>query len=293
MSERTVGLLSGLGAAAIWGGLYVVSKAVMGAIPPFTLLALRLLLGALTLAPFVRWAGGLRFDRRAWREVLAVGFVGFGVSIGLQFVGTDLSTAANGAVVTSATPAFALLFAAGLLGEAMTRRRLFALLLATLGVLVVIDPRRARLAPDLFWGNLALLGAAVTWALYSVLVRRVTRTLDTLSVSLVALLGGLPLALPLAAWELAGQRLGTVTAPVVAGVLYVGVVSTAVAMFLWNHAFATLEAGVAALTFFAQPMVGAALGAVFLGERLTPAFLTGSSLILLGVYLASQDAETG
>jgi drug/metabolite transporter (DMT)-like permease len=39
------------------------------------------------------------------------------------------------------------------------------------------------------------------------------------------------------------------------------------------------------LTFFAQPVVGAALGAYFLGERLTPLFLIGGVLIGMGIYL--------
>lgn len=289
---RTRGMLAGLGAAAIWGGLYVVSKAVMGVVPPFTLLTLRLVLGALTLWPFVWRRGGLGFDRRTWGQVLGVGAIGFGVSIGLQFVGTDLSTAANGAVVTSATPAFALLFAAALLGEPITGQRLLALSVATVGVLIVVDPRQARLDADLLWGNLALVGAALTWALYSVLVRRVTRAVDTLAFSLGALLGGLPLALPLAGREVAHQALGTITLPVVLGVLYVGVVSTAVAMFLWNYAFATLEAGLAALTFFAQPVVGTLLGVWFLGEHITPLFVLGSLLIGGGVYLASRSPRS-
>jgi drug/metabolite transporter (DMT)-like permease len=44
----------------------------------------------------------------------------------------------------------------------------------------VIDPRNAALDASLFWGNLALLGAALTWALYSVLIRLVT-PLDVLA----------------------------------------------------------------------------------------------------------------
>jgi drug/metabolite transporter (DMT)-like permease len=60
-------------------------------------------------------------------------------------------------------------------------------------------------------------------------------------------------------------------------------------MFLWNYAFATLEAGVASLTFFAQPVVGAALGTTFLGEKLTPLFFLGAGLIGLGLWLSSSN----
>jgi drug/metabolite transporter (DMT)-like permease len=78
---------------------------------------------------------------------------------------------------------------------------------------------------------------------------------------------------------------------VIAGVLFLGIISTALAMYLWNTAFALLEAGVASLTFFAQPVVGTALGAYFLGERLTPLFLIGGVLIGLGIYLGQPNVK--
>ena len=283
------GLFAGLIAAAIWGGMYVVSKVVLDVVPPFTLLASRLVLGALALWPFVVRGGGLRFSRKQWGQVLGVGFVGYGISLGFQFVGTKLSTAANGALVTSATPAFVLLFAALILGERATPKRLLALGIATAGVIIVIDPRTARLSPDLFWGNLSLVAAALTWALYSVLIRKVTRGLAVLPVSLVCFLGGLPLTVPASFLELQTIGLGQITPGAILGILYIGVISTALAMFLWNSAFARLEAGVASLTFFAQPVVGAGLGVSLLGEQLTAMFLLGGLLIGIGLVLAAHS----
>ena len=282
------GILAGLAAASIWGGMYVVSKVVMEVIPPFTLITLRLVLGSMVLGFIVVMQGGLGFTRRQVWQVVGVGWIGYGVSLGFQFVGTKLSTASNGALVTSATPAFVLLYGAWILGERITKRRMAALGLATLGVIAVIDPRTARLSSDLFWGNLSLVAAAITWALYSVLIRKVTRDMDTLRVSLVAFWGGFFVAVPLGIWELNTIGVGEITTGLIAGVLFLGIISTALAMYLWNTAFALLEAGVASLTFFAQPVVGAVLGAYFLGERLTPLFLVGGMLIGLGIYLAAE-----
>jgi drug/metabolite transporter (DMT)-like permease len=282
------GIIAGLTAAAIWGGMYVVSKVVMEVVPPFTLITLRLLLGSLTLWIIIAFQGGIDFTRRQLLRVVGVGWIGYGVSIGFQFVGTKLSTASNGALVTSATPAFVVLFGAWILGERITRRKLAALGLATIGVIVVIDPRTASLTSDMFLGNLSLVAAAITWALYSVLIRKVTRDLDTLRVSLVAFWGGFFVAIPMGIWEVKTIGVGEITVGVIAGILFLGIISTALAMYLWNTAFALLEAGVASLTFFAQPLVGAALGAFFLGEGLTPLFLIGGVLIVLGIYLAAE-----
>lgn len=287
--SQLFGILSGLVAASIWGGMYVVSKAVMAVVPPYLLLTSRLLLGILTLYLVITLRGGLKVTRRQFWQIFGIGFVGYGISVGLQFVGTNLSTASNGSLVTSATPAFVLVFAALLLGEKITGRCLAALLIASLGVVAVIDPRTAQLSSALFMGNLALVGAALTWALYSVLVRKVTRYLDVLPVSLIAFAGGLPVSLPLGVWEASTQGIGIVTPGVVAGVLFIGIISTALAMYLWNSAFAILDAGVASLTFFAQPVVGTLLGWFFLGEIITPLFLIGGGLIGIGLVIASLE----
>ena len=199
----------------IWGGMYVVSKVVLEVIPPFSLLALRLIMGAMALGIVIYFrnkkAGtGLGVTKELFWASFLVGFVGYGISLGFQFVGTKLSTASNGSLVTSATPAFVLL-APFLLGEKSTPRRIIALVISTLGVLAVIDPRNAELSPSLFWGNMSLLAAALTWALYSVLVRKVSKSMDLLTSSTIMLLGGLPSSIALGIWEMSTQGLGEIT----------------------------------------------------------------------------------
>ncbi len=284
------GLVAGLVAASIWGGMYVVSKVVLEVIPPFSLLTSRLVLGALALGMVIAFRKTHTLTRRQALQSFLVGFVGYGISLGFQFVGTKLSTASNGSLVTSATPAFVLLFAPLLLAERTTPRRLFALLISTLGVVAVIDPRTANLSPSLFWGNMSLLAAALTWALYSVLVRKVTRSADLLATSAIMLTGGIPSSLLFGIWEWQTQGFGEITMGIIGGILFLGIISTAIAMFLWNYAFAELPAAVASLTFFAQPVVGTILGAFFLGETISTLFIIGGFLIGIGLVVSSTES---
>ena len=291
MSKTLVGILCGLGAASIWGGMYVVSKVVLDIIPPFSLVTLRLTLGILTLLVVLIIRGFPKIPGRLFWHVIGVGLVGYGISLSLQFLGTKLSTAANGSLVTSATPAFVLVFARLLLKERITPRRLLALLLATLGVVAVIDPRAVQLNPDLFLGNLLLLGAGITWALYSVLVRKITQVLDVLSFSLIAFLGGLPVSVPAGVWELKTVAIGEISLGVVGGILFLGIISTALAMVLWNTAFAFTDANLASLTFFAQPLIGTLLGWLILDEEITPLFLIGGLFIGIALFIASYKDD--
>jgi drug/metabolite transporter (DMT)-like permease len=83
--------------------------------------------------------------------------------------------------------------------------------------------------------------------------------------------------------------MGSITPGVIAGVLFLGIISTALAMVLWNTAFAFVDASVASLTFFAQPVVGTLLGWFFLKETITPLFLLGGLLIGIGLVISSRE----
>lgn len=265
------------------------SKVVLEVIPPFTLLNIRLLLGIVCLGSVTLLTRGFRATRKQVGVILLVGILGFGISLGFQFSGTKLSSAANAALVTSASPVFILLFGALLLRERVTSARLFALVLASIGVLIVVDPRAALYGGKAAIGNVLLLAAAITWGLYSVLIKKSSKGLNIMEVSTFAFIGGWVFSLPLMFSEMKSESIGTVTLPIILGVLYLGIIATALAMYLWNKSLDILEAGLVSLLFFAQPVVGVALGALLLGEVLNTGFWVGAALIGLGLLMAARS----
>lgn len=289
MSLTLRSAIYGIAAAAIWGGMYVVSDVVLPIIPPFTLLSIRLTMAVVVLVVIARINHvSLSLPRGEMMRLMAVGFVGFGISVGAQFVGTDRSTAVNGSLITSASPAFILIFAWLILRETLTPRRIASVVLATIGVIVIIDLANADFSSDTFFGDAALAVAAVTWGLYSVLIRAMSKAnSDTTVITIYGLLGGLVLTIPAAALELPNRPIGEVTPLILLGVVYLGVVSTAAAMWLWSRAFALVDASVASLYFFAQPLVGALLSVLLLNQEMTANLWLGSGLIIAGVILAT------
>ncbi|HEU5314786.1 MAG TPA: EamA family transporter [Chloroflexota bacterium] len=297
---RVVGIAAGLGAAAIWGGMYVVSKYVLDYVPPLTLVVLRLVIGTATLGVIAVATGAPWVRRRDVPLMVLLGFVGLCVSMVAQFSGTKLSTAASGALITCATPAFMLLFSWPLLGERPTARQVMGLALASAGVAMTIllaptateggDEAAGR---NVLLGNVLLVVAAVTWALYSVLGRIASRRYPALITTGYATFFGAVFTAPLVPleWGTTAPRWEATPGLIWPGVLYLGVVSTAGAFYLWNKSIALLGPGLPAILFFAQPVVGGLLGALLLGERLGLSFFLGGALVGLAILLGNAGAS--
>jgi len=276
------GILALVLATAIWGGVYVVSRVVLEVIPPVPLVDLRLLLTLLALLPFYRREGG-RPSLADYGLALLSGTLGFALSLVAQFYGTYWSSAHIGSLVTASSPAFIALLALPVLGERLRAGQVVAMLLALLGALVVMAPLGGGGASPR--GVLMLVLAAVTWAVYTVVNRKLARRRSLWFVSFTTtLFAFLALLAPsLSAVHLPWSQFG---AWLYLGIAYIGFISTAVAMYLWNYGFTQMPAATAGLFLFVQPIVGTVLGVGLLGERLTPWLAPGALLIAGGVWLA-------
>lgn len=280
-------------AACIWGGMYVVSKYALDFVPPLTLLFLRFVIAAVALG-WLNWRQKSPLLPRRDRGLLfQIGAIGYFLSISAQFVGTKLSSAHMGAVITTLSPLFLSLFAILLLKEAMSFKQKLAMGLACVGVLIVMGLPDESYAGQTQWlGNLALLLAAVFWGYYSVLARKASRRHTSLQITTWGIWVATVLTLPFTLLE--RQQWSPevmLTWPIILSVLYLGVVSTAVAAFCWNKGLSLMSAHQVGLFFFLQPVVGSLLGWLLLGEALTLSFFWGSALIIAGVYLVLR-AET-
>ena len=91
MNPRLAGALSGLIAASLWGGMYVVSDVVLDVVPPATLLLIRYAIALPVLLMAARLAHSRGIQRADWPLLALTAFVGFGVSLLAQFAGTKLS----------------------------------------------------------------------------------------------------------------------------------------------------------------------------------------------------------
>jgi drug/metabolite transporter (DMT)-like permease len=289
-------------ASCLWGGMYVVSRAGFGLIPPVTLGALRVIIGgaALTLALWLAarrnpklsaptWTSG---DR--WRAIALGGIVA--ATIITQFLGTALASAHDGALLTTVTPVFVVLLAWMLLGERPRWPVVAGMLLALVGVAIVVAAQTATESGGSASHETALLGdgllvlSALCWALFTVVGAPLIRRHSALVAATSATRWSLLLMLPAAVIELALRddwRALSLSPGAVGAVLYLGLGATALAWFLWYRGIAHMEAGVASIYFFAQPVVGGILAGLFLHEALTGAFWLGGLVLAAGILVVA------
>jgi drug/metabolite transporter (DMT)-like permease len=221
--------------------------------------------------------------------VFAMGMFTFFGSAVLQYKGLSLSTSSANALIVAMEPLFAFLLAWIFLGEAVRKRQALAFLLALLGfsLLSNLHPADLRGSFALFnFGNFLLLLTMPLEAMYSIISRKLAGRIDPLHLFAGALVcgfvalstyvsiseSGLPTSLPSSAqgWM---------------AVLWLGPLGTTLTYIFWTLALANASVAAVSLTLFVQPILGAAFGAIFLGERMNGWQAFGGVLILVALVL--------
>jgi len=278
-----------LGANVVYGTSYVVARVTLESIPPAMLAFTRLALGALALVLFSRRQPAPPLSGPDRRAIAWMGILGFAGAYVCSNWGIAHSTATNGALLITVEPIAMILLSPWYLGERLSRRGAIgaALTIAGTVVLVVngIPGVTEKLVPH--WaGDLVLVVAGVAYASYSLLGRRVLERHPPLGVTIRSLVWGAAALLPIAAleWAAGARPIWSVTA--VSGTLYLAVVITALGYVVWNWALARVPAPRAAIFLNVQPIVGALLGAVVLGEPVTVFTAAGGILVVTGLLVA-------
>jgi drug/metabolite transporter (DMT)-like permease len=281
-------------AALFWSGNFVVGRAVHGKIPPVGLAfwrwtaALAVLLVVERRALRVDW----RTIARAWPVVVPLGILGVGNFNMLVYVGLQDTTATNALLLQSACPAFivGISFALGLGTPAP--RQLAGIAASLAGVVVILSRGVPGALSALAFapGDLWVLAAVLSWAIYTLLLARRPQGVDPLALLAALVLVGVLWIAPFYAVEIARGGRVRADGTTLASVAYVALFASVGAYALWNAGVARVGASRAGVFLHLMPAFGSLLAIAFLGERLRAFHVAGIALILGGVYLAGVVA---
>ncbi len=267
----------------VWGLSWPANKVALAEITPWVYRTLNLNIGGLGLLALA-WASGasLRIPRRELRPLLLASFFNFTVwHIGSAY-GIALLPAGRAVIIAFTMPAWAALFDFFLMGERLTWRRCLGLTLGLGGLAVLMGPDIKKLdaAP---WGALAMLAAAGGWGMGTVLMKKYSWTMPTLTLTgWQLILGGLPITAGSFLME-PWTGLAGASWPAWAATAFIIAMSMIYAYWAWFTVLGRISAALAAISTMVIPVVGVFTSALWLGEKLGL-----QELLALGMVLSSM-----
>lgn len=298
-SAQGVGLALALTATVVWSGNFVIARALHDTVPPVQTAFWRWIIALLVVAPLA-----LPQVRRQWPVIRRhLGFLALAALLGVTLFNTLIyqagrsTSATNMAMIAAASPMMIALFdlAGGRRGggrEKLGARRVAGMVIALLGVVTLVG----KGSPAVLWldfaaGDLWMLAATATFAGYSALLRRRPQEISGLAFLFMTFALGAAMLTPAYGVSLAVEGGFTPGAATVGPLLYIGVLSSAVAYFTWNKAIALVGAARAGVVYYLQPMCVALLSFAVLGESVGAVQLLCMALIVAGVALGAAGSR--
>lgn len=274
----------------------VIGRAAVESTGPWTLAFLRWALATAVLVPLA--APALRshlttlLAEAPW--LIALGALGMLICGGGLYTALQTTTATNATLIYTTSPLAILALERVLRGRPIRHRETAGIVLALAGIAVLVS--RGSLATllglTLNVGDLLTLGCAVSWAVYTVILRRPRlATLPALALFVAVAAAGTLLLAPLMVWETATS--GGFPSTGTQWLSIAGLVGLAsVAAFLGYQASIRLAGpAVTGMMMYLMPVSGVAMAVLFLGERPGVAVLAGSLLVVGGLVIATAPID--
>lgn len=269
-----------------WASAFVVIRYAAHDISPGALSLGRLLVGSLALTAMMIGRKLVRMSHREWALTALVGVAWFAVySVALN-AGEQHIDAGTASMLIQFAPILIGVLAGILLGEGFPRMLVIGGLVAFAGTLIIgfaTSTGEADLA-----GVLLVLLSATVYSIAMVAQKVVLRRIPALQVTWLACLIGTVACLPFAA-ELV-RDITAAPARQIVGVIYLGLVPTALAFSTWAYALSHSSAGKLGVTTFVVPPITILLGWLFLSEVPPTLAIVGGALSLVGVAIARRRA---
>ena len=274
---------------------YVLGRMAFGLIAPHMLALLRWALAGLILLAFA-WPelyAKRTLLRRHALHCLVLGVLGMWICGAWVYIGARTTSANNIALLYAMAPAFIALASTVWLRERLAAVQWLGLAVAFLGLVhVIIAGQWGALASlRLNPGDVWILAAVLSWAAYSILLKRWPSNFSPLARLVLIIFGGVLVLLPLAMVEaMAGLPWSqTVWGWRTAALALVAAVIPGAGSFLaYSMLQKKLGAATAGLTLYLAPLYGAAMAWALLGEPVQWHHAVGAAVILPGIYLASR-----
>ena len=272
-------------------GVYIAAKWVAPEMPPWALCFWRLTLACAILLPIVHHhhEAMITLVRSRAVEVLIIGAIGLTLCQGMIYTGLNYTDATTAGIIMALSPIMTMVLARFVLGEPLGIWKALGAMLALCGMVVIVarGDLAALMRLQFNPGELWIVGSALCWGLYTVLLRRSKFGIELLPMVVLLLGAGALAALPFYLWELVSGERSALHANGLLALAYVAGPGGALMYYLYNKSVETLGAGRASMLLYLQTVFVALLAYLFLGESLHDYDLAGAAFIVAGLVLAT------
>lgn len=278
-------------ATVIWGGNFVVGRAVAGDIGPFSLNFWRWCLSGVLLAPFA--VRGLRNNFALIKKhIVLLGVLslcGMVLFHSLIYAALHTTTAINAALVLATMPLVIPVVAYFAGEDSLEFRQGAGIAISFIGVGVIISRGDISLLLNMSFaiGDLLVLAAVVMWSVYSVMLKRLPKDIPPMVVLGIINWMAIIMLLPVYLWEYSNIGGFEISTPNLMAILYVAIFASIVAFVSWNRAVAVVGPNKSGLFIHVIPASSAILAIIFLGETLETYHLLGIVPIAGGIFLTT------
>jgi drug/metabolite transporter (DMT)-like permease len=271
--------------AAIWGASFLFQRVAAPEFGASALAELRLALGAAVLLPFL-WLARADFPARLWPRLALLGAINSAVPFALFAWGAQRAPAGVGAITNAMAVLFTALVAFLFFRERIGVRKVIALLIGFVGVIVLASDKTE--GASVGWATAAGVLAALMYGVGANLVPRLLAGLPSSAVAAATLGSAALLSLPFAAFNWPDHA---VSAPAWGSAIALGVICTGLAYAIYYRLIQRIGAARAVTVTYLVPLAAVAWAWSLLGEPLTWPMAIACALILGSVAISQRPAK--
>jgi drug/metabolite transporter (DMT)-like permease len=281
-------------ATILWGGNFVIGRAITDSMPPFTLSLLRWCTALIIFLPFA-WPH-LKKEyaqlKKNWHILILMSITGIAGFNSLLYLALHYTTSINASLVNTSTPIVIYILSFFILREQLNRNQMIGTVLSLAGLFFILSKGSLAVLVNFSFnfGDFIVLAAVVCWSIYSILIKRYTGILPGYSTFLVCIAVGILVLLPFAFYETFILNIPIVWSnSSVFTILYTGVFASIVAFISWNTAVVRVGANKAGIFLNLIPVFAVIFAVLFIGEKIMWFQLAGGLSVIAGVYLSARS----
>lgn len=284
--NKTKYYISLLTAVFIWSSAILVTKFALVGMGPLTLSLFRILVAFLVLLPFAL-KRGFTFQNLFTKNAMIYGIFGYGGNLALLSIGMITCSANISSIIHGLLPVFMILFGYTMLKEAITKSKVIGIALSLTGVTLASIGDLSNGSGTTIFGIILVCISILTWGFYSVFSKKTATGMDSFVLSEICFGTSFLFVLPLALIEILFTGFVLPDLGTILSTIYLGVMSGAVGIILWNYGLKKVDSAVAGIYFNLMPVIGLII-ALFAGETITFLQVSGCALVLIGVLIGSK-----